>query len=156
MAKEKPYRLNAGQVVFNSEGKVLTGDRIQYPGAFQYPQGGLDKGEDPKDAAVRELYEETSLKLEPVHEIEQWLTYDFPEDIPDHLKKYRGQKQKWFLFHWDGDPADLNLDIHEREFRSMKWMNISEVTRLIVPFKKPVYLELQRIIEPWIRSYLSG
>lgn len=152
---DKPYRLNAGQIIFNQKGEVLAGDRIQYPGKFQYPQGGIDEGEEPREAAIRELYEETSLSLEPVFEIEKWITYEFPEDIPEHLKKYRGQKQKWFLFYWNGDPSKLNLDIHEREFNSMKWMNIEEITEQIVEFKKPVYRELKELAKPLIEKYLK-
>lgn len=137
----KPYRDNVGVVVFNSLGKVLVGERIQYPGVFQFPQGGLDAGEDPETGARRELEEETSLRMEapPAGEIEEWLTYEFPEDIPAHLKKYRGQRQKWFFFFWDGDPSTLRLDLHDREFLSVKWADLDRIADEIVAFKKPVY-----------------
>lgn len=151
----KPYRLNVGIVVFNQKGEVLAGERLQYPGVFQYPQGGIDKGEDPLDGAKRELYEETGLKLSdpPIGEVTDWLTYEFPVDIPKHLKKFRGQKQKWFFFFWDGQIESLQLDVHEREFSSVKWANIQELTANIVEFKKPVYERVRHdflgVFETW-------
>ncbi len=145
----KPYRPNVGIVVINQQGKVLAGERISYPGVFQYPQGGIDDGEDPLDAAVRELYEETGLRIsgKPSGETKDWLYYDFPEDIPEKLKKYRGQKQKWFFFRWDGEISSLNTDVHEKEFLSLKWADPAELTAGIVDFKKEVYREIERIIE---------
>lgn len=137
----KPYRKNVGIVVFNSKGLVLVGERVQFPGIFQFPQGGMDDGEKPLEAARRELLEETGLKIDdpPAGEIEDWLTYEFPENIPAHLKKYRGQEQKWFFFFWDGDPSQLRLDLHEREFLSVKWDDLEKICADIVEFKKPVY-----------------
>ncbi len=152
----KPYRLNAGMIVFNSSGLVLAGDRIQYPGHFQFPQGGIDEGEDARDAAIRELYEELGLKLDnPEGEIPGWLTYEFPEDIPAHLKKFRGQKQKWFYFRWDGDPSSLDLDLHEREFNTVLWMELSELVANIIPFKREVYKEIEKHARKFISSHLG-
>lgn len=140
MSVNKPYRDNVGMVVFNRAGLVLAGDRIQYPGSFQFPQGGMDADETPLAAALRELYEETGLQLsQPTAEVADWLTYEFPEDIPAHLKRYRGQRQKWFFFEWDGDPSALNLDTHVREFRSMRWMQLDDLIHQIVPFKAETY-----------------
>ncbi|MCB1166099.1 MAG: RNA pyrophosphohydrolase [Leptospiraceae bacterium] len=152
----KPYRKNAGMIVFNAAGKVLAGDRIEYPGHFQLPQGGIDEGEEPRAAALRELYEEVGLKLEaPVGEIPAWLNYEFPEDIPKKLKKYRGQTQKWFYFFWNGLPEDLDLDVHEREFRSVCWMDLDQLAQNIIPFKKEVYAEIRRHALPFISGYLK-
>ncbi|MDH5654977.1 MAG: RNA pyrophosphohydrolase [Spirochaetia bacterium] len=146
MEDKRPYRKNVGVVVYNEEGMVLTGERIQYPGIFQFPQGGMDEGETPLETARRELYEETSLKLngEPTHEIQEWIHYDFPEHIPEHLKKFKGQAQKWFFFPWDGDPSTLILDLHEQEFLSVRWYNLYQLVDDIVVFKKMVY---RRILE---------
>ena len=146
MEENRPYRKNVGIVVYNSRGMVLTGERIQYPGIFQFPQGGMDEGEEPLETARRELYEETGLKIagEPTHEIQDWIHYDFPEDIPEHLKKYRGQSQKWFFFHWEGNPSTLQLDLHTQEFLSVRWYELSQLVEDIVIFKKMVY---RRILE---------
>ncbi|MBU42182.1 MAG: RNA pyrophosphohydrolase [Spirochaetaceae bacterium] len=153
---DKPYRLNAGMIVFNSSGQVLAGDRIQYPGHFQFPQGGIDDGEDPETAAIRELYEEIGLQPgRPVGEIPGWLTYEFPEDIPDHLKKFRGQKQKWFYFRWDGQPSELDLEWHEREFNTVRWMELTELVQNIIPFKQQVYREIQKHARRFIPEYLK-
>ncbi len=154
--QEKPYRNNVGMIIFNSRGEVLVGDRIDYPEKFQFPQGGIDEGETPEEAARRELYEEIGLDLQhPVFEIPEWLFYDFPEDIPEHLKKYRGQRQKWFFYHWDGDPATLNLNTHLREFRSVKWMHMDELVKNIVEFKKNVYKTIFRYYKYFVPEYLK-
>jgi putative (di)nucleoside polyphosphate hydrolase len=151
---QREYRPNAGIVVVNDKGEVLVGERIHYPGVFQYPQGGIDKGEDPLDAALRELWEEIGLKItdSPIDEISEWLHYDFPEDVPEKLKKYRGQKQKWFFFRWNGDPSLLDLDTHEREFIRLKWADADEISENIVSFKKDIY----KIISAKVRSIVSA
>jgi putative (di)nucleoside polyphosphate hydrolase len=153
----KPYRKNVGIVVFNGQGRLLAGERRAYPGAYQFPQGGMDNGESPLAAARRELFEETGLGLEqePAHEVPEWLRYDFPENIPEHLKKYQGQEQKWFFFYWNGDPATLSLDHHEREFDSMAWLTPDEVYQSIVLFKKPVYRKLLDIAKAVIPEFLE-
>jgi putative (di)nucleoside polyphosphate hydrolase len=151
----KEYRANVGIVVINNEGKVLVGERVNYPGVFQYPQGGIDKDEDPLSAARRELFEEIGLKLNdtlPIDEISDWLIYDFPHDIPKRLKKYKGQKQKWFFFRWDGNLNELSLDHHEKEFSLLKWADAADITENIVDFKRATY----RIIEKRLESVISN
>lgn len=142
--QEKPYRKNVGIVVFNDQGLVLAGERVEYPGIFQFPQGGMDEFEDPLDAARRELFEETGLRIdaEPAHVIDKWLCYEFPEDIPEHLKRYRGQAQMWFFFRWNGDIDELRLDLHEQEFVSVRWDDPERLAQEIVVFKKEVYREV--------------
>lgn len=155
----KPYRPNVGIVVFNNDGNVLVGERIHYPEVFQFPQGGMDDGETPEQAAKRELYEEVGLNLDnnsPVGEINEWLYYDFPEDIPDHLKKWAGQKQKWFFFHWDGSVAQLDLQVHEQEFRRVKWDNLDKIAESIVEFKRPVYSRIREEGSRIITDYLKN
>ena len=109
------------------------------------------------DAAYRELREETSITLnhKPIFELDEWLYYEFPKSIPEHLKCFKGQKQKWFLFYWDGEIDNLDLDIHEKEFRILKWMEFAKVVEGAAFFKRKVYEELIKTFEPKIKSLLS-
>jgi putative (di)nucleoside polyphosphate hydrolase len=154
----KPYRKNVGAVVFNQRGQVLAGERMDRAGPLQFPQGGLDAGEEPLTGALRELYEETGLRPadDPVAELPDWLRYDFPSDVPKKLQKYQGQEQKWFFFFWDGDPAKLSLDHHSQEFSRLVWTDFAELVQGIVPFKRGVYEELLRLGRPIIANYNHG
>ncbi len=142
-----PYRLGTGIVVFNAAGKVLMGERRDFPGAWQFPQGGIDEGEDIWAAAQRELYEEVGIaadKISLLAETSDWLSYDFPPDIKGHpVYKHIGQKQKWFAVRFTGTDADINLDAHHApEFARTEWMNLRDAPDLIVAFKKELYLKL--------------
>jgi len=157
---EKPYRDNVGVVVFNREGKVLAGERSDRPGHFQLPQGGIDPGEEPVEAARRELYEETGLALdeEPVHEVDDWLVYDFPAELAierDIAKRYRGQRQKWFFFYWDGDPANLSVDHHEPEFEHLFWIDLPDLTVNMVAFKRAIYERLCAEADRVVAGYVD-
>jgi putative (di)nucleoside polyphosphate hydrolase len=155
---KKPYRKNVGVVVFNRSGKLLVGEREQFPGAWQFPQGGIDDGEDPKNAALRELYEETGVKpIELICEYPKWISYDFPSDLKlnGKMNLYRGQTQKWFLGYWDGSPKDCILDLEEIEFVRVDFMTWDEIIQKIVSFKKDIYAEIRIEFEPEIINYLS-
>lgn len=156
--KTKPYRRNVGIVVFNSQGQVLLGERLGYPGSLQFPQGGMDAGEEPLQAARRELFEETGLQLdgEPVAEIPEWLRYDFPADIPKKLRKFQGQEQRWFFFFWDGDLSTLDLAHHQREFARIVWGTMAQAVDSIVSFKKHIYERIAREGAKHIAEYLSA
>jgi putative (di)nucleoside polyphosphate hydrolase len=158
MEDKRPYRRNVGVVIYNSSGQVLTGERIQYPGIFQFPQGGMDDGEKPIETARRELYEETGLFIdyEPTHEIAEWICYDFPPDIPEHLKIFRGQAQKWFFFPWDGEPSALKLDLHTREFLTVRWYDLRQLVNDIVEFKKMVYQRILSEAERYLPEIFDG
>ncbi len=156
---KKPYRPNVGMVVFNSMGDVLVGERIQFPGAWQFPQGGIDPGEDPLFAAERELYEELGIRgAEFVEEYPDWLIYDFPSDlgIRGELRKFRGQTQKWFLFYWDRPATDCNLEVHEREFTNVQFLPFQETVEKIVEFKKPTYRKLFDFFHPIIQNFIKS
>ena len=155
---EKPYRRNVGIVVFNREGKVLLGARVGYPDTLQFPQGGMDEGETPVAAARRELFEEIGLRIEaePVAEIEEWLRYEFPPDIPKKLRKYRGQEQRWFFFYWDGDLSTLDLAHHEREFSRVAWGTLEHALHSVVAFKRHIYERIVLEGSREIASFLSS
>lgn len=157
--KEKPYRQNVGMIVFNRNGEVLMGERVNVPNAWQFPQGGIDDQEIPRVAALRELYEEMGIAdAKLVKEHEEWLYYDFPADLNLHggLQKYRGQMQKWFLFFWDCTAEECNLDAHEREFVKVQFMPLEQSADSIVEFKKQVYEQLIQIFQPVIKDYLAS
>ncbi|MCX5518854.1 RNA pyrophosphohydrolase [Kaistia defluvii] len=148
-----PYRPCVGTVVFNKDGLVFIGERSPNaeltPGdpVWQLPQGGIDKGEDPLPAARRELFEETSIRtVSLLAEAEGWFDYDLPPDLVGiALKgKYRGQRQKWFAFRFEGDESEINVlepgdGSAEAEFISWRWEPLEHLPSLIVPFKRRVY-----------------
>jgi putative (di)nucleoside polyphosphate hydrolase len=140
---ELPYRRGVGVVLFNDARKVFVAQRIDNPGpAWQMPQGGIDKGEEPLDAAWRELQEETgvtSAKL--LAESKGWLRYDLPPDLAGQLwkGKYRGQEQKWYAFRFTGNESEIDIAGEHPEFSSWKWAEFRTVPDLIVAFKRALY-----------------
>ncbi|MEP9372774.1 RNA pyrophosphohydrolase [Mesorhizobium sp. KR1-2] len=152
-----PYRPCVGVMVLNHAGLVWAGHRIPEPDGemdgtdklWQMPQGGIDKGEDPLPAALRELYEETGIRsVSLLAEAPGWIHYDLPADkVGVALKgKYRGQKQKWFAFRFEGDESEIAINPppggHEAEFDLWAWKRMVELPELIVPFKRKVYDEV--------------
>ncbi len=140
-----PYRRNVGLVLLNADGLVFAGQRIDNPGsAWQMPQGGIDKGEKPREAALRELREETGVRpdlVEKLAKTEDWLTYDLPPELIGSIwgGRYRGQQQKWFLFRFLGTDSDVNIATEHPEFSVWQWMHPDTLVERIVPFKRAVY-----------------
>jgi putative (di)nucleoside polyphosphate hydrolase len=149
MNTDLPYRPCVGVVLANADGLVFTGERADTPGAWQMPQGGIDEGESPRIAALRELEEETGVSETLVSveaETGDWIRYDLPEHLLGKVWKgrYRGQEQKWFLLRFRGEDADIDIARHHKEFTRWRWSNPDEVLEHIVPFKRQVY---QRVID---------
>ena len=149
--KDLPLRSGVGIVLLNKENKVFVAKRIDNPKNFwQMPQGGVDKNEDFLTAAFRELYEETSIKsVELIKELDGFITYN----LPDHLLgiiwkgKYKGQTQKWFVMRFIGEDSEININTKHPEFLEWKWVELSEITKLVVNFKLDLYQEVQRKVE---------
>jgi putative (di)nucleoside polyphosphate hydrolase len=154
-----PYRDCVGVAVFNDRGQVLIGrrraqgdpeDSAELGAPWQMPQGGIDKGEEPKAAALRELFEETSIRsVEPVAEAPGWIYYDVPEAmLGTALKgKYRGQRQRWFAYRFVGGEREINVTEPgdggmPAEFDTWRWEELSRLPDLIVPFKREAYLQV--------------
>ena len=152
-----PYRPCVGIVLIDARGLVFAGQRIDNPSpAWQMPQGGIDDGETPREAAYRELWEETGVtrdKVEFVGKTHGWVTYDLPPELLGKIwgGKYRGQRQKWFLFRFKGQDADVKIASEHPEFSTWRWILVDEMVESIVPFKRAVYEEVVRSF----RAYLA-
>jgi putative (di)nucleoside polyphosphate hydrolase len=154
--EDMPYRDCVGIAVFNRDGQVLAGRRIaagdpehssELGSPWQMPQGGIDPGESPLEAARRELFEETSIQsIQPLEEIREWIAYDLPDDaLGIALKgKYRGQRQRWLAFLFTGDDTEIDVwhpggGKHPAEFDAWRWEHLERLPDLVVPFKRAAY-----------------
>jgi putative (di)nucleoside polyphosphate hydrolase len=160
--EDLPYRQCIGMTVINADGHVFIGRRIDGPEhidathVWQMPQGGLDSGEDPYDCALRELYEETNIKsVKRLAAIDDWLSYDIPEEILGQAwnGKYRGQTQKWFALRFAGKDSEIDVrrpggGKHKPEFMDWRWEPIANLPELVVPFKRKIY---ERVVKEFTR-----
>lgn len=145
-----PYRSCAGIMLRNADGLIFVGQRLDHSlEAWQMPQGGIDDGEDPMTAAIRELGEETGIAphlVEMVATSADQHIYDLPDDLIGKMwgGKYRGQRQHWFLFNFLGQDSDIDIETEHQEFRAWRWARPDELVDLIVPFKRELYANVLR------------
>ncbi|MDP2765582.1 MAG: RNA pyrophosphohydrolase [Brevundimonas sp.] len=150
------YRPNVGVVLFHPDGRVWYGRRAggHSPHSWQFPQGGVDDGEDLEAAARRELFEETGVtSAELIARTEAWIAYDFPADYSGskQARGWIGQKQQWFAFRFTGEESEIDLEAHgEIEFDAWRWGPLSEAPDLIVPFKRACYEQVVAVFAPLV------
>ena len=146
-----PLRSGVGIIILNKYNKVFVAKRLDNPKNFwQMPQGGVDDGEEFLKAAYRELEEETSIKnVELIKELDGTLTYELPSHLLGIIwkGKYRGQKQKWFLMKFIGEDNEINIKTKNPEFLDWKWVDIDQITDVVVDFKLHIYKELQKKVK---------
>lgn len=150
------YRPNVGVVLFHPDGRVWYGRRAGTPGPhnWQFPQGGVDDGEDYEAAARRELFEETGVtSAELLEKSIEWIAYAFPADYSGtkQARGWAGQKQKWFAFRFTGDESEIDLEAHgEIEFDAWRWGPLEDAPDLVVPFKRPAYEQVVALFAPLV------
>ena len=147
-SNSKDYRPNVGMMIINQKKEIFVGKRIDHPSNFwQMPQGGIDNQEIPSTAALREMEEEVGIKKNKVDlltESKDWYYYSIPSDLAKTLwkGKYKGQRQKWFLYKFKGTDKDINIHTEHPEFSDYKWVTKDFLVPNIVPFKKKIYEKL--------------
>lgn len=152
------FRRNAGIVVFRADKKVLLCQRSDMEDSWQFPQGGIEEGETPEQAAARELREETSLQgLKRVATLTEAARYRFPPAVIASMQKRgfnnAGQDMYWSLFYFDGTDAAINLNTETPEFKAFKWTSLEEAVELAVDFKKPAYQKMYQAFKKLIAEY---
>lgn len=153
--EQRPYRPCVGIFLLNNDGLVFAGRRIDSRAeAWQMPQGGIDAGESPLQACMREMREEIGTNTaELVSQHDEWLYYDIPLPLADRLwqGQYKGQKQKWMALRFTGDDSDINIATEEPEFCEWKWLSPHDLVDLAVPFKRDVYQNVLAAFAPYLK-----
>jgi putative (di)nucleoside polyphosphate hydrolase len=146
--EDLPYRPCVGVMLLDASGRVFAGQRLDRDAeAWQMPQGGIDPGEEPREAALRELEEETGIRRDLVSveaETPDWIAYDLPPELVPRVwgGRYRGQQQRWFLMRFHGRDEDVRIDTAHPEFSEWRWLPPEELIDRIVPFKRHVYAQV--------------
>ena len=146
---QKKYRKCVGMMILNTKNQILVGKRLDNPsGYWQMPQGGIDENENPEEAVWREMMEEIGTNnASLITSSQEWISYDIPTETLKTLPwgdKYIGQIQKWFLFRFTGIDNDINVGTENPEFSEWKWMDYDEISQNAVPFKRNVYIKIQK------------
>ena len=153
--EQRPYRPCVGIFLLNNDGLVFAGRRIDSRAeSWQMPQGGIDAGESPLQACMREMREEIGTNTaELVSQHDDWLYYDIPLPLADRLwqGRYKGQKQKWMALRFTGDDSDINIATEEPEFCEWKWLSPHDLVDLAVPFKRDVYQNVLAAFAPYLK-----
>ena len=153
--EQRPYRPCVGIFLLNNDGLVFAGRRIDSRAeAWQMPQGGIDAGESPLQACMREMREEIGTNTaELINQHDDWLYYDIPLPLADRLwqGRYKGQKQKWMALRFTGDDSDINIATEEPEFCEWKWLSPHDLVDLAVPFKRDVYQNVLAAFAPYLK-----
>jgi len=154
--KKLPLRNGVGIIVLNSQNKVFIAKRIDNQKKFwQMPQGGVDKGENYYQAALRELKEETNIvSISLIKEIDGFFSYNLPDDLLGIIwkGKFKGQKQKWFVMKFTGNDSEININTKKPEFMEWKWEDLDKITETVVDFKLSVYLKLKTEVKKIISN----
>ncbi|GAA6201804.1 RNA pyrophosphohydrolase [Aquicoccus sp. SU-CL01552] len=151
-----PYRPCVGVMLMNAEGHIFVGQRRdRFEEAWQMPQGGVEKDEAPREAALRELWEETGVTADLVEilaESAAWLPYDLPADLVPQIWKgrFRGQEQKWYLMRFNGTDDQVNIETEHPEFSTWRWQDPAHLVERIVPFKRAVYEKVVEEFTPYL------
>ena len=152
----KDYRPNVGMMIINSQKKIFVGKRLDHPSDFwQMPQGGIDGKENPEVAALREMEEEVGIKKNKVkllNQLHDWYYYSIPEELAQTLwkGKFKGQRQKWFLFEFLGTEKDINIHTEHPEFSDYRWVDPEFLVPNIVPFKREIYSKLLKEFKDYL------
>ena len=154
--KNLPFRNGVGVVLLNQNNKIFVAKRIDNPSNYwQMPQGGIDLGESNHQAAIRELYEETSIKsVSLIKEIDGYTTYDLPERLLGIIwkGKFKGQKQKWFIMRFVGKDSEININTKNPEFLEWKWIDANSLTKNVVDFKMDVYKKVESEVQKFLTN----
>ena len=149
--KKLPLRIGVGAIVLNKKNQVFVGKRKDNPvDKWQMPQGGVNEGEDLTSAMKRELNEETSMKsVSLIKKIDGLLTYYLPDELLGIIWKgrFKGQEQQWYIMRFNGDEKEINIKTKHPEFLEWKWVDIDEITKLVVTFKLRVYEKIQKEVK---------
>lgn len=156
----RPYRRGVGAMLFNCRGEVFVARRVDTADGWQLPQGGIDDGERPREAVLRELAEEIGTRRATIlAKSARWYCYDLPAELRDKVwqGRYRGQKQRWFALRFTGEESDINLNAsHHPEFNAWRWVDLASLPALAVPFKRQLYHDLTEEFSPLARQIMAS